>query len=249
MWRGNQLSKARQAQRRQQSELAEITGVATRTVGRWENNQSVPDVDQVIKMAKFLEVPVEFLSGEQSESSENSKIINGSLSGEGSMIVRNPGGLFESNARPIKNLIQIPIISPRATLCCGGGNGLEGVEPEVISRLPVDLDAIDAFGLNVDELRVMKTEGNSMEPLIVDGDFVIFDLGSDVRHGDIGVVEYRGRWYVRGVLIETEDRIVLRSRNQAEYPDIVVKWGDEQYRAHGRVIRIQPQMRRCPGIL
>lgn len=32
MWRGNQLSKARQAQRRQQSEIAEVTGVTARTV-------------------------------------------------------------------------------------------------------------------------------------------------------------------------------------------------------------------------
>jgi phage repressor protein C with HTH and peptisase S24 domain len=249
MWRGNQLSKARQAQRRQQSEIAEVTGVTARTVSRWENDQSVPDIDQVVKMAKFLEVPVEFLTGDEPQSIENSTILNGALLRDSGTIGRNPGVFSESNVRPIANLIQIPIISPRATLCCGSGNGLEGVEPEVTNRLPMDLDTIEVFGINASDLRVMKTEGDSMEPIIRDGDFVIFGKGSDVRHGDIGVVEYRGRWYVRGVLIEPEEKIILRSKNQAEYPDIVVKWGDEQYREHGRVLHIQTPVRRCPGIL
>jgi len=245
---GENLRGARESRGKNQTELGASVGLNRRVISEWENGKKEPTMGQLRKMAEFLGIPLSHLTGEI-KSMENSTILTGSTARFGATMYNSPDESLESNARPIGRLVYIPVISPRATLCCGEGNGLEGVEPEVTNRLPMDLDTIEVFGINASDLRVMKTEGDSMEPIIRDGDFVIFGKGSDVRHGDIGVVEYRGRWYVRGVLIEPEEKIILRSKNQAEYPDIVVKWGDEQYREHGRVLHIQTPVRRCPGIL
>jgi phage repressor protein C with HTH and peptisase S24 domain len=245
---GENLRVARESRGKNQTELGASVGLNRRVISEWENGKKEPTIGQLRKMAGFLDIPLSNLTGEI-KSMENSTILTGSAARDGATIYNSPDESLESNAKPIGRLIYIPVISPRATLCCGEGNGLEGVEPEVINHLPVDLDTIDAFGIDVHELRAMKTEGSSMEPAVREGDFVIYDPTAEVRHGDIGVVEFRDRWYVRGVLIEPEDKITLRSKNREEYPDIVIKWGDERYKAHGRVIGIQTPMRRCSGIL
>ena len=46
-----------------QKELAEIIDTTQRNVSNWENGNSEPDIQMMLKMAKFFEVSVDYLLG------------------------------------------------------------------------------------------------------------------------------------------------------------------------------------------
>lgn len=51
-----------------QAELAEIPGVSNRSISRWENGITMPELDLVIELAKYYEVEVgEILDGERKD--------------------------------------------------------------------------------------------------------------------------------------------------------------------------------------
>lgn len=51
-----------------QAELAEILGVSNRSVSRWENGTTMPDLDLLIELAKYYRVEVgEILDGERKD--------------------------------------------------------------------------------------------------------------------------------------------------------------------------------------
>ena len=67
---GNNLFKARKRAGKSQEAVAEKLGVSRQTISKWEKGMSVPDSEQLIKIAVILETTVSELLGAQVENEE-----------------------------------------------------------------------------------------------------------------------------------------------------------------------------------
>ena len=58
---GNSLSAARKKSGMSQEEVAERLGVSRQTISKWELGTAAPDTDNIVRLSKFFQVPLEYL--------------------------------------------------------------------------------------------------------------------------------------------------------------------------------------------
>lgn len=61
MTMGDRLQSLRKKKGISQEELADIIGVSRQAVSKWENQQSIPDLDKIIIMSEFFEVTTDYI--------------------------------------------------------------------------------------------------------------------------------------------------------------------------------------------
>ena len=67
---GRFLKELRNEKKLTQAELAEMLGVTNRSISRWENGVTMPDLDLLMELAKYYDVEImEILEGERKNSS------------------------------------------------------------------------------------------------------------------------------------------------------------------------------------
>lgn len=248
MFSGSDLKRIREGKGLSQEDFAKLVGVSRSAVYAWESGKYAPADAKVKIIAQELGVMESaFMGDDQYKQEPQRRVVE--LQKNGSIIFIENEEL-RSNARndPSMELSEIQVISPRTPACCGNGNGLEGVELELGTPIMIPTQAISAFGIDRRKLIGIPVEGRSMEPDFFDGDIAVFSRGESVRHGDIGVVEWRGRWYVRGILYFPEEKTILRAINK-DFKDIEIEWDDPNLDIKGKVLIINPKPRKCMGIL
>ena len=57
---GEMIYKLRTEKNMSQGDLAEALGVSRQSVSKWETNQSVPDLDKIVKLSKIFGVTPAF---------------------------------------------------------------------------------------------------------------------------------------------------------------------------------------------
>lgn len=65
------LRELRQEKGLNQQELAQIISTTQRNVSNWENGNSEPDIEMIIKMSKFFEVTVDYFLDNNEETNSN----------------------------------------------------------------------------------------------------------------------------------------------------------------------------------
>ncbi|MBQ4603206.1 MAG: helix-turn-helix transcriptional regulator, partial [Clostridia bacterium] len=71
---GNFLKELRKEKEITQEQLAEIMGVAGRTVSRWETASNMPDLSLLLQLAEFYKVDVgELLDGKRKEKTSDNE--------------------------------------------------------------------------------------------------------------------------------------------------------------------------------
>ena len=55
---GKFITKKRKEQNLTQEQLAEVFGVSNRSISRWENGATMPDLDLLIEIARYFEVEI-----------------------------------------------------------------------------------------------------------------------------------------------------------------------------------------------
>ncbi|MGE8025017.1 helix-turn-helix domain-containing protein [Staphylococcus pasteuri] len=58
---GNQINKLRVRKKLSQKDLAYILKISTTKVNKWENNEELPEIEMLVKLSEFFEVPIEQL--------------------------------------------------------------------------------------------------------------------------------------------------------------------------------------------
>lgn len=251
-----------------QSELAELTGVHETTIRRWEQERDRgPDLDALKRIAHVLETSVAYLTSETDDPKRYTTILGDgperdgnkrplspaafmylSTSKEGSLLGHN--ALPEANAREA-SVAWVPVVSPHVKACCGSGNAYaEDVVWEEIGQYPVPFYMVNGYAWQTRKngVRVTAVEGDSMEPRIHDGDWVLF-ADTRLSNGDIGLVKYEGRLMVRGVLFEGDNKVLLRALNK-DYEEILVDLTDEgvEFGILGKVLLRLPKAERVTGL-
>ena len=67
---GEKLSKLRKENGISQEELAEKLNISRQAISKWENNESLPDTENLITIAKLFNVSIDFLVGNKMVDSE-----------------------------------------------------------------------------------------------------------------------------------------------------------------------------------
>ena len=70
---GEKLSKLRKENGISQEELAEKLNISRQAISKWENNESLPDTENLIAIAKLFNVSIDFLVGNKMVDSEQKK--------------------------------------------------------------------------------------------------------------------------------------------------------------------------------
>lgn len=236
---GERLRKSRKG-RLNQEELASLIGVHINTISRWENGSRSPDTEMLQKLAQALNTTTGYLLGETDDPARP-----GALQSTSKAVV-----LPESNVRPFRgDLIDVPVLAPQSSVCCGGGFDLTEVEAEVDWWEPIPEGWLT--GPRGDKsFFITHVEGDSMEPMIENGERILINPNQEVVHGDIALVCWNGRSMVRGVKFNRDRSVRLIPANK-DYDEDVISEEDSPYvlRYCGVVVRALGKDRVLRGIL
>lgn len=223
-----------------QEQLGNLVDFHVNTVRRWENGSRSPDAGTLQKLAQALDTTTGYLLGETDDPARPD------FSRPISKAVAPP----ESNVRPIRGkLIDVPVLAPQSSVCCGGGFDLTEVEAEVDWWEPIPERWLT--GPKGDKsFFITHVEGDSMEPMIEDGERVLINPNQEVVHGDIALVCWNGRSMVRGVKFNRDRSVRLIPANK-DYDEDVISEEDSPYvlKYCGVVVRALGKDRVLRGIL
>lgn len=195
-----------------QGDLAQMIGVDVNTIWRWENGRSSP-ARSIQKLAQALDTTTAYLLGETDDPARPSAPQTASKA-----VV-----LPESNVRPIRGkLVDVPVLAPQSSICCGKGFNLAEVEAEVDWWEPIPESWLT--GPKGDKpFFITHVEGDSMEPMIEDGERILINPNQEVAHGDIAIVCWNGRSMVRGVKFERDGAVRLIPVNRNYGEDVIAE--------------------------
>lgn len=127
----------------------------------------------------------------------------------------------------IADLIELPLYTTKAS--AGIGKYLGDNDPFELIRFPLDNKTRKAdFAVNID--------GNSMEPLIQDGETIFIKSMPQVEHNQVGLFLYNEEVFCKRLIIDKKSHnILLRSENDY-YNDILID-DVSQLRTLGLVLR------------
>ena len=66
-------NKAYRKEKRYQSDLAELVGVSTQAISKWETNVGMPDISQIVPLSRALGTSTDELLGNQNKRREYEK--------------------------------------------------------------------------------------------------------------------------------------------------------------------------------
>lgn len=264
---GDRIKLLREGLSQSQEELASAIGMHSNTVARWERGELMPRGTSLSKLAQALKTSTAYLLGETDDPKRYTTILGDGPEVDGNKRPFSPaafaylstskkGSLLGRNVLPEANAHEapvawVPVVGPHVKACCGRGNAYaEDVVWEEIGQCPVPFYMVNGYAWQVGSngIRVIAVEGDSMEPRIHDGDWVLF-ADTRLSNGDIGLVKYEGRLMVRGVLFEGNDKVLLRALNK-DYDEILVDLTDEgvEFCILGKVLLRLPKAERVTGL-
>ncbi len=92
---------------------------------------------------------------------------------------------------------------------------------------------------NINNLKVFRASGDSMEPTICDNDDVLVDIGrKDYINGGVFVIEKFGDWFIKRLHLKFDGNLEIISDNKDKYQSEVIKLSDGvEINIKGRVIK------------
>lgn len=216
----NRLRTAREKAGLSQDELAVRVGLSQQAIGKIESGitsqpRKIKDIAQALNVSKeWLLLGVE----------ENGKVAD--------YIVRE----LETTAVDPSIFANIPVLD--VELSAGNGSEAEVIESEV-NAFPLRRADLRKAGVTPDNARIVKIWGNSLYPVLTNGDNVAVDLtqSQPVRDGDLYALRDGVLLRVKTLVNLPDGGLILKSFNKDEYPDEILTLAERIARIHviGRV--------------
>ena len=216
---GKRLKAAREKKGLKQSDVADVLGIKTNSISRWERGDSTPSAPSFLQLCELykIENPVAFFLYGRETSLE--------LNDEGLQIVRTLTGALEASGlyrlKERETRILPLYLMPASA---GTGQFLDGSECE-------DFEADNSVPLSADFC--IRIAGDSMEPRIQNGQIVFVKKQSTLEHDEIGIFSLNGDALCKK-LYKSADSVELISLN-TKYDPITIHAGDE-LRVFGKVV-------------
>lgn len=175
-----------------QEKLGKLVGVSKQAIYNYETARANPSLFVCQKIADVFSVSLEYLL-RKTDKRENSNL-------EGVYKAGYENGLIESK--------MIPVYS---NLSCGTGSFVDEI-PEDTIRLP------EAMVRSAVGLFANRAEGDSMEPGINNGDYLIFEQCDDIPSGKVGSFSLNGEYYCKRLEKMPNGGVFLFSDNRKYQP-------------------------------
>lgn len=132
--------------------------------------------------------------------------------------------------------VRVPILD--IELSAGNGAEAELIESS-LETFPLRRDELRKAGVSASNARIVKIWGNSLLPVLTNGDYVAVDTAKaqSTRDGDLYAVRDGVLLRVKILIGLSDGGLILRSFNKDEYPDEVLTYNERRARVHviGRV--------------
>lgn len=203
-------------------DVAAAVGKSAQAVYYWTTGRNEPQPEVLKRLAEFLEVSPIWLKTGQDDVMQQAR----------------PVAVAEDVADN-GDYVFIPEYHIEFG-CSPGGVDAPSLVPESTKKAAYRLDFFTARGINPDKCRRVLADGDSMEPLICDGDTVMFveqPIGAPVKDGRIYCLSYGGALKIKRLYRKANGDLIIRSDNPS-YPDEIVPNAeiDEIVRIYGPVI-------------
>lgn len=178
-----------------QEKLGQMVGVSKQAIYNYETGRARPSLKTSQRMAKLFSVDVNYLLGIV-DKRENSGFENVYKAGYENAMVENK---------------LIPVYS---NLSCGMGTWVDEM-PEDTIRLPHDMvkSSVNLFA--------NRAEGDSMEPGISNGDYLIFEQCEDIPSGKVGSFSLNDQYYCKRLEKMPNGDVFLFSDNRKYQPILI----------------------------
>lgn len=203
-----------------QSDLARACDVTPQYLNRWfkaEKSKNLPPSDICYKLAKALNVDLVWLIAGIGDATKTSNI------------------LVISDGEPIpEGYVSIPQYD--ISFNCGShcGDSIEPLYEESSNYAPAiyKKEWLDAQGAKAAYCKRFVTHGDSMCPVICDGDCILVDTSyearTNIRKRGIYAIWYDGSLLCKYLTPKISGGIIISSEDQAKYPPEEVSEGTEQ---------------------
>ena len=127
---------------------------------------------------------------------------------------------------------------PRIGIKLSAGSGMEAVEETGLPPLAFRESWLKKKHVTSRKhLRILEVDGPSMEPLLMDGDVVLIDLGQhDIIDNEVYAIAYGSELRIKRLSKRFDGGLIIRSDNQ-RYPDEAISPAESQHiRVLGRMI-------------
>lgn len=181
-------------------------------LSKWENNKEEPKLSSVRIIADYFEVTVDDLVDGAYD--KNIIIIYNKLNPKRKTKVYNfaERQLEEQNRSNVVNLNDYIEVTMSGYLSAGTGEYLsEDVQEQV--RIPKSIVPSDDYDL------VLQVNGDSMQPMFEDHEYIFVKKTTEIRSGQIGVFIIDGESYLKKAYIE-DNHLRLVSLN-SKYEDLI----------------------------
>ena len=214
------LMAAREALKWSQGHLGKEVGAAQSTVATWEKGKNEPDLATIMRLAAKLKTTPEWLAfGRSSELS----------SGE-TLPTLTAGDIFEVKG---EEFARIPAFDVQFSAGFGANNDTEQVLDYQVMSVATLRRWTDA---PIRQLSFIRVDGDSMEPLLLNGDWVLIDASNtNLISPAVYAIVYAGRGFLKHASQNIETKAVtLVSHNPAYPPQTITR--PEGLRIIGRVV-------------
>ena len=214
---GERLKHALKVRNVKSQEVADFIGSNRSAVSLWISgrNKSIRN-DYLLKICDYLKISPDWL-----------------VSGEGEMDLPDTKESIENNG----NYIKIPEYS----ISFSAGNGVEPTfeELEDVHAAYYPIDFFRRYNACSKNCKRFRVSGDSMEPLINDGDVILVDCSpvESIKDNEIYAISIDGALRVKQLVKPLKGGLIVRSFNQAEYKDEIFNPEEaERVKIIGRVV-------------
>ena len=163
-----------------------------------------------------------------------------------SMVIAEENQSYVVDKTPYMPPIPHPgfVFVPRFEVSASMGNGSVIHSEQIVDYLAFREDWVrKELGLNPNNLILISSVGDSMEPTLKTNDLLLIDRGSaDVRHDAIYAFALRGELRVKRMQFKLNGSMVVRSDNPQYDPEIIPPDEVEALKIIGRVVWFGRQM-------
>ena len=206
-----------------QKEVAELAGMSQPTYHALESGKN-KRTSFLPELSKALGVSMGYLSGEEFHGAEltqnmdrGSEIIEATL--RQAVIDQKRSIPHKSSDRAEEDdRYEIPLMD--ISFSCGDGQSIEFHFEALSHSLPFHSSFFTKRGVNPENCRMLRASGDSMEPVIYDGDCFMIDLtDTQIRDGQLYAVYFEGEAMLKRIFKEAGGELKLVSENKSKYKE------------------------------
>lgn len=219
---GTVIKELRKNKKMTQKELSKLTGFKQNTISNHENGKRSLDEDDIQIYAQALNVSPQYLFDKLNNKEVTTQSPLLTQITDTAAKLHEPrqkkvlsfaqDQLDEQEGNSINNILSYSDFTCYGAVSAGTGEWL-GEEYKEEVTLPASIVPNQAFDF------VLRVNGNSMEPLFKDNEYIFVRKTEDIRNGQIGVFVVDGEAYLKKAYLE-KDCLRLVSLNK-DYEDLL----------------------------